>query len=202
VCYNFVSGFCKNDNKNDVFLLIEAHESSSKGGRRVGEAKYAIYPRTNAPKVNLAAEIDEDMYRASDYITMLRTLSTENLQMHCGRLKFTASLRKIKRLACNSQNDPLVPISVSRPPAELGGVPTPSPEPSSVDPTPRNPTPPTFPTEVPPSSPDLEEPEDIVVPVSTRTDPQDADPVWGEHSGDKGVVTHGPELDAIGTKVA
>ena len=62
----------------------------SAGSKMVGEAKFAIYPRTNAPKVNLYAADGEDLYKATNHMTLLRTLSTENLKMHCGRLQYTA----------------------------------------------------------------------------------------------------------------
>lgn len=135
-----IPGFCKNDSKHDVYLLVEAFEAKS-NRRRVGEAKYGIYPRTNAPKANLYAPLGEDMYHATDYMTILRTLSTENLQMHCGRLKYTARLKR-----------------VAKPPRELGGEITPTPEPVSAEPTPRVPT---FPTEIPPT-PSKEDGEEVV----------------------------------------
>ena len=157
----------------------------------MGEAKYAIYPRTNAPKVNLKAEVGQDMYKASDYITLLRTLSTENLQMHCGRIKFTASLRKIPKR-----------------PIELGGVPTPSPEPASVEPTPRQAAPPpTFPTEIPPSPDQEEVVTDVVLPVPGKHDSTgDALPEWGDPGGQLAVPSTSnavvdPVEDTIGQKV-
>lgn len=62
--------------------------------RKVGEAKFAIYPRTNAPRINVTVSRGENMYHYTSIMTLLRTVSTENLFMHCGRLRCTVSLRE------------------------------------------------------------------------------------------------------------
>jgi hypothetical protein len=42
-------------------------------GKKVGEAKVAIYPRTTHPKPNHRASPGEDIYRFSDVVSLLRT---------------------------------------------------------------------------------------------------------------------------------
>jgi len=52
-----ISGFCKNDLNYDVYLMIEASmQRINKRSEHVGEARVAIYPRTDAPKANLAVK--------------------------------------------------------------------------------------------------------------------------------------------------
>ena len=41
-------------------------EGEEGGGKKVGEAKFAIYPRTNHPKVNVYADMEEHMFRKDD----------------------------------------------------------------------------------------------------------------------------------------
>jgi hypothetical protein len=96
VCHNFIKssilGFCKNDNAHDVFLLAEAFESPEDDAdlpKKTGEAKFAIYPRTNAPRIDLTVDPGDDMYRYTDVLTLLKTLEQEDVEMHCGRVKFT-----------------------------------------------------------------------------------------------------------------
>lgn len=52
-----ISGFCKNDGNHDVYLLIEVFGTTptnrSKKPEMMGEAKFAIYPRTEMPRANL-----------------------------------------------------------------------------------------------------------------------------------------------------
>jgi hypothetical protein len=86
ICF---SGFCRNDADHDVYLLVEAFEVDdiSRAERRVGECKYAIFPRTNKPRANLYALPGQNMYKHTDVWTLLRTVSSGNLQMHCGRMR-------------------------------------------------------------------------------------------------------------------
>ncbi|KFQ38597.1 Coiled-coil domain-containing protein 33, partial [Mesitornis unicolor] len=91
-------GFCKNDKNHDVRLRIEALRFSGKAerirrNRRVGEAFFAIYPRPNQPQMKLSASRDEDWYRYSAVMALLR-VGCEQPAMHCGRLAFTASLHE------------------------------------------------------------------------------------------------------------
>ncbi|KFM07252.1 Coiled-coil domain-containing protein 33, partial [Aptenodytes forsteri] len=91
-------GFCKNDNKNHVRLHIEAlnfprRAERMRRSRQVGKAFFAIYPRTNQPRMKLSARRDEDWYRYSAVMALLR-VGSEQPAMHCGRLAFTASLHE------------------------------------------------------------------------------------------------------------
>ncbi|XP_064524598.1 coiled-coil domain-containing protein 33 isoform X1 [Pseudopipra pipra] len=91
-------GFCKNDKNHDVRLHIEAlrypgRAESLRRGRRVGEAFFAIYPRPDQPRLKLSARRNEDWYRYSAVVALLR-VGSEQPAMHCGRLAFTASLHE------------------------------------------------------------------------------------------------------------
>ncbi|KFR11726.1 Coiled-coil domain-containing protein 33, partial [Opisthocomus hoazin] len=91
-------GFCKNDKNHDVRLRIEAlhfprRAERMRSSQQVGEAFFAIYPRTNQPRMKLSARRDEDWYRYSAVMTLLR-VGSEQPAMHCGRLAFTASLHE------------------------------------------------------------------------------------------------------------
>ncbi|XP_030353939.1 coiled-coil domain-containing protein 33 [Strigops habroptila] len=91
-------GFCKNDQNHDVRLHIEAlrvpRRAEGPGrSRQVGEAFFAIYPRPNQPHMKLSAGRDEDWYRYSAVMALLR-VGSEQPAMHCGRLAFTASLHE------------------------------------------------------------------------------------------------------------
>ncbi|XP_051626296.1 coiled-coil domain-containing protein 33 [Manacus candei] len=91
-------GFCKNDKNHDVRLHIEAlrypgRAESLRRGRRVGEAFFAIYPRPDQPRLKLSAGRNEDWYRYSAVVALLR-VGSEQPAMHCGRLAFTASLHE------------------------------------------------------------------------------------------------------------
>ncbi|KAM6257514.1 coiled-coil domain-containing protein 33 [Porphyrio hochstetteri] len=91
-------GFCKNDKNHDVRLHIEAlrfpgRAERRRRSRRVGEAFFAIYPRTNQPRMKVSAGRDEDWYHYSATMALLR-VGSEQPAMHCGRLAFTASLHE------------------------------------------------------------------------------------------------------------
>nr|XP_022315826.1 coiled-coil domain-containing protein 33-like isoform X2 [Crassostrea virginica] len=90
-------GFCKNDKNHDVYLLVEAFSLPSDGGmgRKVGEGKFAIYPRPNAPRIKADVEEGEDFYNYTDVLSLLRTVSTDSVQMHCGRIRSIYSLREV-----------------------------------------------------------------------------------------------------------
>ncbi|KAM6425881.1 coiled-coil domain-containing protein 33-like isoform 1-T2 [Liasis olivaceus] len=89
-------GFCKNDKNHDARLRIEAlrlHGSFLKTSVKTGEAFFAIYPRTNQPRMNLFASKEEDLYRYSDIMVLLRA-GSDDLAMHCGRLAYTVSFHE------------------------------------------------------------------------------------------------------------
>ena len=171
VLWGFFSGFCKHDSNHDVFLLVEAYEQPTGGdqsrGRRVGEAKFAIYPRTNAPKVNVKAPAGKDMYRASNVMTLLRTLSTENIKMHCGRLQYVAALREVPTDPPKGK-DKTAPV---KPPEPTPREPTPkpaSPVPQQASPSPESSRP--SPRKDASSSPRKSQPEPSASPVERSAD--------------------------------
>ncbi|PKK25383.1 coiled-coil domain containing 33 [Columba livia] len=93
-------GFCKNDKNHDVRLHIEAlrfpgraETTRRRKSRLVGEAFFAIYPRPNQPRLKLSARRDEDWYRYSTVLALLR-VGSQQPAMHCGRLAVTVSLRE------------------------------------------------------------------------------------------------------------
>ena len=104
----------------ESFSLPENADITSPG-RRVGEAKFAIYPRTNAPKADLFVDPGQDMYHFSDVITLLRTGSTDNIRMHCGRIKFTASFRECLRPPYKQETPPppTPPLTPLKPPPRV-----------------------------------------------------------------------------------
>ncbi|NWR78975.1 CCD33 protein, partial [Centropus unirufus] len=106
-------GFCKNDKNHDVRLHIEALHFPGRAqrtgrSRRVGEAFFAIYPRTNQPRMKLSAGRDEDWYRYSAVMALLR-VGSEQPAMHCGRLAFTASLHEHRSPTTLVSPSPLSP---------------------------------------------------------------------------------------------
>lgn len=135
-------GFCKNDKNHDVYLLVEAFSLPSDGGmgRKVGEGKFAIYPRPNAPRIKADVEPGEDFYNYTDVLSLLRTVSTDSVQMHCGRIRSIYALREV---VVPKPKSPL-----KTPPKKTIKKPTPTPQPSpppSSRPAPR-PKPPPSPT--------------------------------------------------------
>ncbi|XP_056019643.1 coiled-coil domain-containing protein 33-like isoform X2 [Ostrea edulis] len=90
-------GFCKNDKNHDLYLLVEAFNLPSNGGmgKKVGEGKFAIYPRSNAPRIKANVEPGEDFYNFTDVLSLLRTVSTDSVQMHCGRIRSVYALREV-----------------------------------------------------------------------------------------------------------
>uniref|UniRef100_A0A674I8C1 Coiled-coil domain containing 33 n=1 Tax=Terrapene triunguis TaxID=2587831 RepID=A0A674I8C1_9SAUR len=94
--FTLPKGFCKNDKNHDVRLRIEAlrlYGPSLKSSLRAGEAFFAIYPRTNQPRMNLFARKDEYLYRYSDIMALLR-VGEDELAMHCGRLAYAVSFHE------------------------------------------------------------------------------------------------------------
>lgn len=74
----------------------------------MGEAFFAIYPRTNQPRMKLSAGRDEDWYRYSAVTALLR-VGSEQPAMHCGRLAFAASLHEHRPPAPPPPPQPLSP---------------------------------------------------------------------------------------------
>ncbi|EMP35700.1 Coiled-coil domain-containing protein 33 [Chelonia mydas] len=94
--FTLPKGFCKNDKNHDVRLRIEALQlrgPSLKSSLRAGEAFFAIYPRTNQPRMNLFAGKDEDLYHYSNIMALLR-VGEDELAMHCGRLAYAVSFHE------------------------------------------------------------------------------------------------------------
>ncbi|XP_059802601.1 coiled-coil domain-containing protein 33 isoform X2 [Hypanus sabinus] len=88
--FRLPKGYCQNDENHDVRLRIEAFrvtDSSLKGAQKAGEAFFAIYPRTDAPRINVLAKEDEDFYCYSSIMTLLR-VQDDALSMHCGRMAY------------------------------------------------------------------------------------------------------------------
>ncbi|XP_039193493.1 coiled-coil domain-containing protein 33 isoform X3 [Crotalus tigris] len=122
-------GFCKNDKNHDARLRIEALRQRGslllKTSVKTGEAFFAIYPRTNQPRMNLFASKDEDLYRYSDIMVLLRA-GSDDLTMHCGRLAYTVSFHEHRPGAKREipitprHLSPLVPRKEDKTQAELG----------------------------------------------------------------------------------
>ncbi|KAI8793726.1 coiled-coil domain-containing protein 33 [Biomphalaria glabrata] len=96
--FRLPAGFCKNDRNHDVYLLFEAFylpSNNKDSGKKMGEGKVAIYPRTNAPRTNHTVNPGEDMYRHTQVVTLLRTSSkTGKAEMHCGRMRCNFALKE------------------------------------------------------------------------------------------------------------
>ncbi|XP_074012128.1 coiled-coil domain-containing protein 33 [Numenius arquata] len=111
--FTLPKGFCKNDKNHDVRLHIEAlhfprRAERMRRSRQVGEAFFAIYPRTNQPQMKLSAGRDEDWYHYSAVMALLR-VGSEQPAMHCGRLAFTASLHEHRPPTTLASAPPLSP---------------------------------------------------------------------------------------------
>ncbi|KAL8196920.1 UNVERIFIED_CONTAM: hypothetical protein K2H54_001902 [Gekko kuhli] len=114
--FTLPKGFCKNDKHHDARLRIEAlrlRGSLLKSQEKAGEGFFAIYPRTNQPRMNLFASRDEDLYSYSDIMALLR-VSSDDLAMHCGRLAYTVSFHEHRPVATgetpiSSRRSPLPP---------------------------------------------------------------------------------------------
>ncbi|XP_030042881.1 coiled-coil domain-containing protein 33 [Microcaecilia unicolor] len=93
--FTLPQGFCKNDKNHDVRLRIEALRvnGSSVNSQKVGEAFFAIYPRTNQPRINLRAGKGDHLYHYDNIMTLLR-VQDDKLTMHCGRLAYTVAFHE------------------------------------------------------------------------------------------------------------
>ncbi|XP_067829643.1 coiled-coil domain-containing protein 33 [Heptranchias perlo] len=96
--FRLPKGYCQNDKNHDVRLRIEAFRitgSSIKSGKKAGEAFFAIYPRTNAPRINVFAKENEDFYCYSNIMALLRA-QDDVLTMHCGRMAYSVSFHEVR----------------------------------------------------------------------------------------------------------
>ncbi|KAG9332332.1 hypothetical protein JZ751_015339, partial [Albula glossodonta] len=94
--FTLPKGFCKNDKNHDVRLRVEALRLVGEGpeGRtRAGEGFFAIFPRTDAPRINLYASQEEELYRYSGIMALLR-VRRDKLTMHCGRLAYAVAFHQ------------------------------------------------------------------------------------------------------------
>ncbi|CAO2634851.1 Coiled-coil domain-containing protein 33 [Lemmus lemmus] len=91
--FTLPKGFCKNDGQNDARLHVEALRLDGPSGqvaRRVGEAIFPIYPRPDEPRMNLAAQEHEDLYRYCGNLALLRA-SEDPTARHCGGLTYSVA---------------------------------------------------------------------------------------------------------------
>ncbi|XP_065703491.1 coiled-coil domain-containing protein 33 [Patagioenas fasciata] len=136
-------GFCKNDKNHDVRLHIEAlrfpgrAERMRRKSRRVGEAFFAIYPRPNQPRLKLSAGKDEDWYRYSTVLALLR-VGSQQPAMHCGRLAVTVSLREHRPPAAQPSPLPVSPGTQDRDQQAAASPPRDVPVPSRLRCTPES----------------------------------------------------------------
>ncbi|OPJ70039.1 coiled-coil domain-containing protein 33 isoform A [Patagioenas fasciata monilis] len=137
-------GFCKNDKNHDVRLHIEAlrfpgraERMRRRKSRRVGEAFFAIYPRPNQPRLKLSARRDEDWYRYSTVLALLR-VGSQQPAMHCGRLAVTVSLREHRPPAAQPSPLPVSPGTQDRDQQAAASPPRDVPVPSRLRCTPES----------------------------------------------------------------
>ncbi|KAJ8271972.1 hypothetical protein COCON_G00108310 [Conger conger] len=102
--FTLPKGFCKNDKNHDVRLRVEAMRlpdsqppsaTAEQGGARAGEGFFAIFPRTDAPRINLFAGRDDELYRYSGIMALLR-VHNDYLAMHCGRLAYAVAFHQAR----------------------------------------------------------------------------------------------------------
>ncbi|XP_051898693.1 coiled-coil domain-containing protein 33 [Pristis pectinata] len=114
--FRLPKGYCQNDKNHDVRLRIEAFRvtgSSLKGGQKAGEAFFAIYPRTDTPRINVLAKDDEDFYCYSNIMTLLR-VQDDALSMHCGRMAYKVRFHETRPLRDVPKADSTPPVSTDR----------------------------------------------------------------------------------------
>ncbi|KAM8973282.1 coiled-coil domain-containing protein 33 [Pelodytes ibericus] len=89
-------GLCKNDKHHDVRLCIDVlkfEDDSLDKRRTVGQALFAIYPRTNQPRINLRAAPFQPFYNYQGVLALLR-VGGNQMAMHCGRLAYNVCFRE------------------------------------------------------------------------------------------------------------
>lgn len=62
---------------------------------KAGDGFFAIYPRTNAPQINLYADPGEELYQYSSIMALLH-VQNDYLAMHCGHLLYSAAVYEAK----------------------------------------------------------------------------------------------------------
>ncbi|XP_041966435.1 formin-like protein 14 [Alosa sapidissima] len=115
--FTLPKGFCKNDKNHDVRLKVEAvllSDSGAKEASKAGEGFFAIYPRTNAPRINLFAGPDEELYQYSGIMALLRA-HDDHLAMHCGRLLYTVAFHETRPVAIDRSIGRLPPPPAAQP---------------------------------------------------------------------------------------
>uniref|UniRef100_S4RC10 Coiled-coil domain containing 33 n=1 Tax=Petromyzon marinus TaxID=7757 RepID=S4RC10_PETMA len=95
--FTLPAGFCKNDKNHDVRLRAVATRTEGRERQRAGEGFFAIYPRTDTPRIDLYARRGQDLYRYRGVLALLRVRRDE-LAMHCGRLAYEVALHEHKPL--------------------------------------------------------------------------------------------------------
>ncbi|XP_073508870.1 coiled-coil domain-containing protein 33 isoform X2 [Phyllobates terribilis] len=108
-------GLCKNDKHHDVRLCIDVLKFGSgtpKGGKKVGQALFAIYPRPNQPRINLRAAPFETLYNYQGVLALLR-VGGDHMAMHCGRLAYNVCFREYKPPKVEDVPKPITPIPPS-----------------------------------------------------------------------------------------
>ncbi|XP_044139302.1 coiled-coil domain-containing protein 33 [Bufo gargarizans] len=108
-------GLCKNDKHHDVRLCIDVLKfgsGSPKGGKKVGQALFAIYPRPNQPRINLRAAPFEPLYKYQGVLALLR-VAGDHMAMHCGRLAYNVCFREYKPPKIKDISKPTSPLPIS-----------------------------------------------------------------------------------------
>ncbi|KAM4039228.1 coiled-coil domain-containing protein 33 [Anomaloglossus baeobatrachus] len=109
------TGLCKNDKHHDVRLCIDVLKFGSgipRGGKKVGQALFAIYPRPNQPRINLRAAPFEPLYNYQGVLALLRVVG-DHMAMHCGRLAYNVCFREYKPPKLEEVSKPISPIPTS-----------------------------------------------------------------------------------------
>ncbi|KAM4826108.1 coiled-coil domain-containing protein 33-like, partial [Thomomys bottae] len=95
--FTLPKGFCKNDGQHDARLHVEALRLDGGGpgqeAQRVGEAIFPIYPRPDQPRMNLAAQQHQDLYRYCGNLALLRA-SQDPTARHCGALAYSVAFHE------------------------------------------------------------------------------------------------------------
>ncbi|XP_051776573.1 coiled-coil domain-containing protein 33 [Erpetoichthys calabaricus] len=140
--FTLPKGFCKNDKNHDVRLKIEAlriPDNQIKNGVKAGEAFFAIYPRTNAPRINVNAGKNDELYHYSGIMALLR-VQNDYLAMHCGRLAYTVKFHEARPPPVNGSSSSRMPSIMEESHSNGQSSKAPSPGPSAPQEPPVSPT--------------------------------------------------------------
>ncbi|KAG2471329.1 CCD33 protein, partial [Polypterus senegalus] len=140
--FTLPKGFCKNDKNHDVRLKIEAlriPDNQIKNGVKAGEAFFAIYPRTNAPRINVNAGKNDELYHYSGIMALLR-VQNDYLAMHCGRLAYTVKFHEARPPPVNGSSSSRMPSIMEESHSNGQRSKAPSPGPSAAQEPPVSPT--------------------------------------------------------------